>query len=64
MGTFPSPEWTITFESDKELLLVVWLGEGWLGGREGQLGAAENRLRTLTKKDLAELSKILGLAKK
>jgi hypothetical protein len=39
-------------------------GEGALGGREGESGPEANRYRTLSKQDLAELSKILGLSKK
>lgn len=71
IGTPPIHDWTINFfKSDKELLLLVTFGvdplgrEGELGGREGESGLEALRYRTLSKQDLAELSKILGLAKK
>ena len=62
--TYPSPQWTIELRKDKELVLVVWLGPDWMGGREGNGSVDDCRLRTLSEKDQAELFEILGLAKK
>lgn len=59
--TFPSPQWTIRLEKGETLLLVLWLGPNWMGGREGQGDSSDNRLRTFVKKDRDELFQILGL---
>jgi len=45
-GTFPTPEWTIRLVSRRDDHLLLWLGSNWLGGREGQAAAKNNRLRT------------------
>jgi hypothetical protein len=60
--TFPTPGWTVSFEKGKEMPLVLWLGPNWLGGREGRGAAADNRLRSLSKKESDELFEILGIA--
>jgi hypothetical protein len=62
--TFPTSQRTILLEKDKKLVLVLWVGPNWLGGREGGLGAGDNRLRSLTEKDLDQLLEILGITKR
>jgi hypothetical protein len=59
--TFPTPQWTIRLEGREGPLLVLWLGPGWLGGREGAGSAADRRLRSLPQKDRTELITILGV---
>jgi hypothetical protein len=62
--TFPGPQYTIQLQNKKELIVVLWVGTGWLGGRQGDQGSSENRLRTLTDKDRTELLKLLGVGKR
>ena len=33
-NTFPGPKYTITFENGNNFLMVLWLGPGWMGGRD------------------------------
>ena len=62
-NTFPGGQYTVTLERDKELLLVLWMGSNWLGGREGSGGFSDNRLRSLSDTERAELLEILGIPK-
>jgi hypothetical protein len=59
--TFPTPQWSIRLEGREGLLLMLWLGAGWLGGREGGGTADDNRLRPLLQADRIELIRLLGL---
>ena len=63
MYTFPSGQYTISITRDKELLVVIWVGADWIGGREGSGGASDNRLRSLSEGKRAELLEILNLPK-
>jgi hypothetical protein len=59
--TFPSPQWTIRLEGGEGLLLVLWLGAGWLGGSEGGGTADDKRLRPLLQADRIEMIRLLGM---
>jgi hypothetical protein len=59
--TFPTPQWSIRLEGRGGPLLLLWLGPGWLAGREGGGTAADNRLRTLPQTDRTEIITILGV---
>jgi hypothetical protein len=59
--TFPTPQWTIQLEGGEGPLLMLWLGAGWLGGREGGGTADDNRLRPLLQADRIELIRLLGM---
>jgi hypothetical protein len=61
--TFPAPEWTIRLADRRVDHLVLWLGPNWLGGREGQAGAKNNRLRSLSQKEHDEALRMLGAAR-
>jgi hypothetical protein len=61
--TFPTPEWTIRLVGRRDDHLVLWLGPNWLGGREGQAAAKNNRLRSLSQKEHDEVLKTLGAAR-
>jgi hypothetical protein len=61
--TFPSSYHTVSLQRGKDVLLVVWQGSGWIGGREGDGGASDNRLRALSGEEMTEFLQILGLPK-
>ena len=61
--TFPTPEWTIRLVGRRDDHLVLWLGPNWLGGREGQAAAKDNRLRSLSPNEHDEALKMLGAAR-
>lgn len=62
-GTFPTSQYTVSLKRGEELLLVVWVGTNWIGGREGGGGASDNRLRSLSDRERAEVLEILGIPK-
>lgn len=62
--TFPSPQYSLQIKRANELILVVWLGPNWMGGREGTADSSSNRLRNLSDQEQAELHRILGIQKK
>jgi hypothetical protein len=62
--TFPGPRYTIEFEYKKTLVVVLWVGPTWIGGRQGEQGSSANRLRSLPEKDLTELLQFLGVGKR
>ena len=62
--TFPTPTCTISLKDDKGLLLVVWLGQKWIGGREGNGDSSQNRLRSLSDLERSEALEILGIPKR
>jgi hypothetical protein len=62
--TFPTPEWTIRLVGRRDDQLVLWLGPNWLGGREGQAAAKDNRLRSLSQKEHDEVLNMLGAARR
>jgi hypothetical protein len=59
--TFPIPQYTVSLKRNKELVLVIWVGTNWLGGREGSGG--DNRLRSLSDQERTEVLQILGVPK-
>ena len=61
--TFPTPQYTVSLKRGEELLLVVWVGTDWIGGREGSGGASDNRLRSLSDRERAEVLEIVGIPK-
>jgi len=61
--TFPSSQYTVSLKRGEELLLVVWVGTNWIGGREGGGGSSDNRLRSLSDRERAEVLEILGIPK-
>jgi hypothetical protein len=60
-GTFPTPQWTIELAGEAGLLLVLWVGPNWLGGREGSGSNREHRLRDLSAEARRALLDILGV---
>jgi hypothetical protein len=60
-GTFPTPQWTIELVGERGVLLVLWLGPNWLGGREGAAPARDNRLRDLSAEARLTVLDILGV---
>jgi hypothetical protein len=61
-GTFPGGfEYAVTVESEKELLLVLWVSPRCLGGCNGGQGAQENRLRGLKAEEWRKMTELLGL---
>jgi hypothetical protein len=63
-ATAPAGKWTITLEKGKNIRMALWVGTTWLGGREGASNKMNDRFRSLTEKDRAELLEILGIGKK
>src|SRR5438094_983996 len=49
--TFPTPRYALVLEKGEDPVLVLWVGPGWLGGREVQGDVSDNRLRSLSEKD-------------
>jgi hypothetical protein len=46
--TFPTPRITLNVYDHDRLLITVWFGPGWMGGRNGDQYAPDNRLRNLS----------------
>jgi hypothetical protein len=61
--TFPSQQYTASLKRGEELLLVVWVGTNWIGGREGSGSASDNRLRSLSGRERTQVLDILGIPK-
>jgi len=61
--TFPIPQYTISIRRDDDVLLSVFLASGWIGGRERNEGASDNRLRSLSTTEQSELFQILNLTR-
>jgi hypothetical protein len=59
--TFPTPQYSVSLKRDDKLVMVVWVGTNWIGGREGGDGAADNRLRSLSDRERAEILEILRI---
>jgi hypothetical protein len=59
-GTFPTPRYTVALKRDNALLLAIWVGGSWIGGREGS-GDSGERLRILSETERAEVLGILGV---
>lgn len=53
-------QYTVSLKRDGELLLVIWLGSNWVGGREGNGGASDNLLPSLSTAERVELVEILA----
>jgi len=60
--TSPTPRYTVSLERDKELLLAVYLGPNWIGGRRGGKDSWEG-YRSLSNREQAELLDILSIPK-
>jgi hypothetical protein len=58
--TFPGSPVTISVFDNDRLLLVVWVGSTWIGGRNGDQFAPDNRLHDLSAADARELETLLG----
>ena len=58
--TFPTPSITVNAFDHDRLLLTVFLGSGWMGGRNGDQSAPDNRLHDLSANDAHELEILLG----
>ncbi|MDB5310616.1 MAG: hypothetical protein JWO38_4818 [Gemmataceae bacterium] len=61
--TFPTPQYTVHLKRNNELLLVVWVGANWIGGREGSGDSSQNRLRSLSEQERAEVLEIFDVPK-
>jgi hypothetical protein len=59
-STFPTPRITVNAFNHDRLLLTVFLGPGWIGGRNGDQFAPDNRLHDLSAADAHEFEILLG----
>jgi hypothetical protein len=59
--TFPTSQYSIALKQDTKLILVIWVGTDWIGGREGDGDAEDNRLHSLSEPERAEMLGILGI---
>ena len=59
MDTFPTGRYAVTIYSNDRVLMVVWLGPDWIGGRDGNQGASDNRLRALSTDEKRRLERLL-----
>ena len=57
--TFPGSSITVHVFDNDRLLLTVWVGSAWIGGRNGNQSAPDNRLRELSAADARELETLL-----
>ena len=60
-GTSPAPKCSFALYRDSELLLVVWMGAGWIGARKGEGVARDNRFRDTPEVDVDKLAGLIGL---
>ena len=62
IDTFPTPQFTIWFENERnENILVLWLGSNWLGGEPEPKGPLMPQLRKLDKRQNDEIRNLLGV---
>ncbi|MEP6570598.1 MAG: hypothetical protein ABJC10_12570 [Acidobacteriota bacterium] len=59
--TFPSGRYTIDFYDQDKLVVVLWLGQTSIGGRNGDQFAPDNRLRDLSPEEFHTLVTLLGI---
>jgi len=59
--TFPTPRVTVNVDDHDRLLMAVWFGPGWMGGRNGDQYASDNRLRDLSNNDRRQIETLLGI---
>jgi hypothetical protein len=59
MDTFPTGRYAVTVYANDRALMVVWLGPDWIGGRDGNQGASDNRLRALSTDEKRRLETLL-----
>jgi len=60
--TFPVSRYTIVLQRGKETVVVLWVSPGWIGGREGNQGASDNRLKSISPEEWTSLMKLLGVS--
>jgi hypothetical protein len=58
--TFPGSQVTVSVFDNERLLIVVWVGSTWIGGRNGDQFAPNNRLHDLSAAEAHELETLLG----
>lgn len=61
IGTFPVGRFTISFFHNDDHKLVLWFGDQWLGGRDGNEDRRHNCQRHLSKEDTELLKQLLGV---
>jgi len=59
--TFPTPRVTVNVYDHDRLLMAVWFGPGWMGGRNGDQYAPDNRLRDLSDNERRQFETLVGI---
>jgi hypothetical protein len=59
--TFPAGQLSVWLKRGDELLMVLWVGQNWIGCRERDGGATGDRLRSISADERGELLDILSV---
>ena len=59
--TFPTGRYAVNVYNNDQLLMVVWLGPGWIGGSDANPMAPDNRLRTLSADEQRKIETLLRI---
>jgi hypothetical protein len=61
--TFPGARYRVVVERERKPVQVYWVGKNWIGGREWEEDATQNRLRRLSEDERIAVLEKLGIPK-